>query len=60
MHDFDQVVIALAPADISLQLDGNGQDELEAGDAAFIGRGVKHESKNNGQKPADVFILAIK
>jgi len=26
----------------------------------FIGRGQKHESKNTGGKPADVFIVAIK
>ena len=60
-HDFDQVVIALAPAAISLQLDGKpARTNWKAGDAEFIGRGVKHESKNTGQKPADVFILAIK
>ena len=60
-HDFDQVVIALAPAVISLQLDGKpAKTSWKAGDAEFIGRGVKHESKNNGQNPADVFILAIK
>lgn len=60
-HDFDQVVIALTPADISLQLDGKpARTNWKAGDAEFIGRGVKHESKNNGQKPAEVFILAIK
>jgi quercetin dioxygenase-like cupin family protein len=60
-HDFDQVVIALAPAVISLQLDGKpAKTSWKAGDAEFIGRGVKHESKNNGQDPADVFILAIK
>ena len=42
-------------------LDGKpARTSWKAGDAEFIGRGVKHESKNNGQKPADVFILAIK
>ncbi len=60
-HEYDQVVIALAPADISLQLDGKpAKTNWKAGDAEFIGRGVKHESKNTSQKPADVFILAIK
>ena len=37
-----------------------GPEAWKAGDAEFIGRGVKHESKNTGQKPVDVFILAIK
>jgi hypothetical protein len=26
----------------------------------FIGRGMKHESKNSGGKPLDVIIVAIK
>jgi quercetin dioxygenase-like cupin family protein len=30
-----------------------------AGDVAFIGRNVRHESKNDG-KPADFVIVAIK
>jgi len=59
-HDYDQVVVALAPADISLTVDGKTKSAWKAGDVSFIGRGVKHESKNMGQKPADVFILAIK
>jgi quercetin dioxygenase-like cupin family protein len=59
-HDFDQVVIALAPSDIALNVNGKMKNSWKAGDAEFIGRGVKHESKNTGQKPVDVFILAIK
>jgi len=59
-HDYDQVVVTLAPADISLTMDGKTKTNWKAGDVAFIGRGVKHESKNTAQKPADVFILAIK
>ena len=59
-HDFDQVVIALSPSDISLNVNGKTKTHWKAGDAEFIGRGVKHESKNAGQKPVDLFILAIK
>jgi len=60
VHDFDQVVVALGPADISLSVNGKTRTQWKAGDAEFIGRGVKHQSKNTGQKPVDVFILAIK
>jgi quercetin dioxygenase-like cupin family protein len=59
-HDYDQVVITLAPSDISLNVNGKTKTHWKAGDVEFIGRGVKHESKNTGQKPAEVFILAIK
>jgi quercetin dioxygenase-like cupin family protein len=59
-HDYDQVVVALAPSDISLTMDGKAKTNWKAGEVAFIGRGAKHESANTGQKPADVFILAIK
>ena len=59
-HDFDQVVITLTPSDISLNVNGKTTTSWKPGDAEFIGRGVKHESKNMGQKPVDVIILAIK
>jgi beta-alanine degradation protein BauB len=59
-HDFDQVVIALAPADISLNVEGKTKTQWKTGDAMFIGRGQKHESKNTAGKPVDVFIVAIK
>ena len=59
-HDFDQVVIALAPADISLNVEGKAKTHWKTGDAMFIGRGQKHESKNTAGKPVDVFIVAIK
>ena len=59
-HDYDHVVIALGPADITLNVDGKTKTHWARGDAMFIGRGVKHESKNTGQKPVDVFIVAIK
>ena len=60
-HDFDQVVIALAPATLSLAIDGKpAKTTWKRGDAQFIGRGVAHESKNTGGKPADMMIVAIK
>jgi quercetin dioxygenase-like cupin family protein len=61
-HEFDQVVIALAPGtQMSLSIDGKPAKTTWArGDVEFIGRGVKHESKNTGGKPADMIIVAIK
>jgi quercetin dioxygenase-like cupin family protein len=59
-HDYDQVVVALGEGDLMLNVDGKTKTSWKRGDAEFIGRGVKHESKNTGQKPLDVFILAIK
>ena len=60
-HDFDQVVIALSDAQLSLSIDGKPAKKTWArGDAQFIGRGVPHESKNTGGKPLDMVIVAIK
>jgi len=60
-HDFDQVIIALAPIAMSLSIDGKAAKTTWAkGDVAFIGRGVAHESKNTGGKPAEFAIVAIK
>jgi beta-alanine degradation protein BauB len=60
-HDYDQVVIALAPSQMSLSIDGKPAKTTWArGDAQFIGRGVAHESKNAGGKPVDFVIVAIK
>jgi quercetin dioxygenase-like cupin family protein len=60
-HDFDQVVIALAPSQMSLALDGKPAKTTWArGDAVFVGRGVAHEAKNTGGKPVDFVIVAIK
>jgi quercetin dioxygenase-like cupin family protein len=60
-HDFDQVVIALGPSGISLSIDGKPAKTTWArGDAVFIGRGVPHEGKNTGGKPADTIIVAIR
>jgi len=60
-HDFDQVVIALSAAQLSLSLDGKPAKTTWArGDAQFIGRGVPHETKTVGGKPVDMVIVAIK
>jgi quercetin dioxygenase-like cupin family protein len=60
-HDYDQVVIALAPTQMSLSVDGKPAKTTWArGDVQFIGRGVAHESKNDSGKPIDFVIVAIK
>jgi ketosteroid isomerase-like protein/uncharacterized RmlC-like cupin family protein len=60
-HDFDQVVIALGPAQLSLSIDGKPAKTTWArGDVAFIPRGVGHAAKNTGDKPVDFVIVAIK
>lgn len=60
-HDYDQVVIALNAAPMSLSIDGKPAKTTWArGDVAFIGRGTGHESKNTGGKPVDFIIVAIK
>jgi quercetin dioxygenase-like cupin family protein len=60
-HDFDQIVIALGAAQMSLAIDGKPAKTTWArGDAQFIGRGVPHEAKNTGGKPVDFVIVAIK
>jgi len=60
-HDFDQVVIALGPSPMALSIDGKPAKTTWArGDVQFIGRGVAHESKNTGGKPADMVVVVIK
>ena len=60
-HDFDQVVIALGPGPMSLSIDGKPAKTTWArGDVQFIGRGVAHEARNTGGKPADMVIVAIR
>ena len=60
-HDFDQVVISLSAAQLSLSIDGKPAKTTWArGDAQFIGRGVAHESKNVGGQPVDMVIVAIR
>jgi beta-alanine degradation protein BauB len=60
-HDYDQVVIALGPSDIALTVEGKPtRSKWQRGDVEFVGRGVKHESKNTGGKPVDYVIVGIK
>ena len=60
-HDYDQVVIALGPAQMSLAIDGKPAKTTWArGDVVFVPRGVGHEAKNNSGKPVDFLIVAIK
>ena len=60
-HEYDQVVIALGSAQMSLSIDGKpAKTTWVRGDVQFIGRGAKHESKNNSGKPVDFVIIAIK
>ncbi len=60
-HDFDQVVIALGDSDaMSVNVEGKAKTTWKRGDALFIGRGMKHESKNSSGKPLDVIVIAVK
>ena len=60
-HDFDQVVIALGPSQMSLAIDGKpAKTSWARGDVQFIGRGTAHESKNAGAKPVDFIIVAVR
>jgi oxalate decarboxylase/phosphoglucose isomerase-like protein (cupin superfamily) len=60
-HDYDQVVIGLNAAQMSLAIDGKpAKTAWKRGDAVFVGRGVAHEAKNTGGKPVDFIIVAIK
>jgi quercetin dioxygenase-like cupin family protein len=59
-HDYDQVVIPLQAAGMSLTVDGKTKTAWKVGDAEFIGRGVAHESKNTSGKPVDFVIVAVK
>jgi quercetin dioxygenase-like cupin family protein len=60
-HEYDQVVIALGDGDMSLAIDGKPPvTKWKRGDVQFIGRGVKHESKNTTGAPIDFVIVAIR
>jgi oxalate decarboxylase/phosphoglucose isomerase-like protein (cupin superfamily) len=46
---------------MSLAVDGKAPvTKWQRGDVQFIGRGVKHESKNTSGKPIEFIIVAIK
>ena len=60
-HEYDQVVIALGPTEMSLAIDGKpAKTKWARGDVQFIGRGVAHEAKNLGSKPVDFIIVSIR
>ena len=59
-HDYDQVVIPLGTAGMSLTVGGKTKSAWKIGDAEFIGRGVAHESKNTSGKPVEFVIVAVK
>ncbi len=60
-HDYAQVVVALAPIQMSLSIDGKAPKTTWArGDVQYIGRNVPHASKNTSGKPVDFIIVAIK
>lgn len=60
-HEFDQVVIALGAADLTLAVEGRPTvTKWQRGDVQLIGRGVKHEAKNTSGKPVDVVIVVLK
>ena len=59
-HDYDQVVIALAPTTFSIQVGGKTTTTWKRGDAVFIGRGQPHQAQNTSGKPQDLVIVAIK
>ena len=60
-HDYDQVVIPLGAAQMSLSIAGQPPKTTWArGEAVFIGRGTAHEAKNIGGKPVDFIIVSIR
>ena len=60
-HEYDQLVIALGSAEMSLSIAGQPpKTKWTRGEAVFIGRGTAHEAKNVGGKPVDFIIVAIK
>lgn len=60
-HEFDQVVIALGDSNaMSVNVEGKVKTQWKRGDTLFIGRGMKHESKNSSGNPLDVIVVAIK
>lgn len=60
-HAFDQLVIALGPTQLTLALQGKpARTTWTRGDVVFIPRGVPHESRNTGGKPADFIMISIR
>jgi oxalate decarboxylase/phosphoglucose isomerase-like protein (cupin superfamily) len=60
-HEYDQVVVALGAADMTLAVEGKpAVTKWQRGDAHFIPRGAKHESRNTSGKPVEFIIVAIR
>ncbi len=59
-HDYDQVVIALAPSTLSIEVGGKTKTSWQRGDALFIGRGEPHQAQNTSGKNEDFIVVAIK
>jgi mannose-6-phosphate isomerase-like protein (cupin superfamily) len=51
IHDYDQIVIALGTGSVSVDVEGRTKRGWKRGDVLFIGRGMKHETKNTSGKP---------
>jgi quercetin dioxygenase-like cupin family protein len=58
-HAWDGVVVALAPSDTRVTVDGKTKDSWQRGDVLFIGRNAAHETAG-GQKSGAVLIVRIK
>jgi len=60
-HEFDQLVVALVPAELTLAIAGKpARTRWSRGDVVFIPRGQPHESRNTGGTFADFIIVAIR
>lgn len=59
-HDYDQVVIALAPSTLSIEVGGKTKNSWKRGDALFIGRGEPHQAQNTTGTSEAFVIVAIK
>ncbi len=58
-HDYDQVVVMLAPGDVALTTAGKTVSSWKRGDVTLIGRGQAHET-HAGKMPSDVLIISVK
>ena len=58
-HPYDQVVVMLAPADVTLITEGKSVSNWKRGDVRLIGRGQAHET-HAGKMAGDVLIIAVK
>jgi len=58
-HDYDQVVVMLAPGDVALTTEGKTVSTWKRGDVRLIGRGQAHET-HAGKMAGDVLIIAVK